>query len=56
MPGIIKVQLVIQTSNEILNVYKLFKPQNIDSEIVVTMLKPEKNVRNIFLNLTFNTL
>ena len=42
MPGIIKVQLVIQTSNEILNVYKLFKPQNIDSEIVVTMLKPEK--------------
>ena len=42
MPGIIKVQLAIQTSNGILNVYKLLKPQNIDSEIVVTMLQPEK--------------
>ena len=56
MPGIIKVQLAIQTSNGILNVYKLLKPQNIDSEIVVTMLQPEKNVRNIFLSLIFNTL
>lgn len=42
MPGISKVQLVMQTSNGILNVYKLFKPHNIDSKTVVMMLKPDK--------------